>query len=194
MDKYFSANHLHFMRITLLIVICLLSTSLLAQDARKNLYLELGGNGMAFNVMYESRFKPGTSGAGFKIGAGGFSTAYENLFTIPAGVNWLFTRDGKNYFEAGFGATFLHYDDKYNYYYSPGGPTYEEYPVDVVNLTVDSKNSVYGHLALGYRRQPTKGGIMYGIAITPHFNQNGVWPLWVGLKFGYSFPDKSDRK
>lgn len=177
------------MRILTLIAFCLLSTTLLAQGPRKNLYLELGGNGMAFNVMYESRFKPGNSGAGFKVGLGGFSTDYEDLFTIPVGVNWLLSRDNKHFFEAGFGATFLHYNYDYGYW---GGQPFDEYPTEVVALTIDSKNSVYGHMTLGYRRQPPKGGIMWGAAITPHFNQNGFWPLWVGLKFGYSFPNKSD--
>ena len=177
------------MRLLLLLAFCVLSSTLLAQGARKNLYLELGGNGMAFNVVYESRFKPGATGAGFKIGAGGFSTDYEDLFSVPLGVNWLLSRDNKHFFEAGFGATFLHYNYDYGYW---GGQPIDEYPTEVVALTIDSKNSVYGHLTMGYRRQPAQGGIMWGAAITPFFNQNGFWPLWVGLKFGYSFPSKSE--
>lgn len=149
---------------------------------RQNFYVELGGNGMAFNVVYESRLRRSADGAGIKIGAGGFSSSTENLFTVAVGPNWLLSRDNKNFFEVGFGATYLYYDDKWSYFSS-----YEEYPVDIVGLTVDHRNSVYGHLTLGYRRQPANGGITWGAAITPHFNQNGVWPLWVGLKFGYSF-------
>lgn len=179
------------MKFSLLLFFSFISGLLCAQKPAKNLYVELGGNGMAFNVMYESRFKPGNGGAGFKIGAGGFSTTYEDLFSIPVGVNWLLSKDNKHFFEAGVGATFLHYNYDYDYW---GGSVYEEYPTDVVNLTVDSKNSVYGHLTLGYRRQPANGGFMWGAAITPHFNQNGFWPLWVGLKVGYAFgsaaPDK----
>ena len=154
---------------------------------RKNIYLELGGNGIAFNVMYETRFKPGADGPGIKAGVGGFTTSYENLFTVPVGINWLLSKDDKNYFEAGFGATFLHYEQKYDYGFYP---TYPTYPTEIINLTIDKPNSVYGHLTLGYRRQPAKGGIMWGVALTPHFNQNGFWPVWVGVKFGYSFAGK----
>jgi hypothetical protein len=178
------------MRILPIATLCLLSTTLLAQRPRKSLYFQLGGNGIAFNVMYESRFKPGNGGAGFKVGAGGFSSSngYETIFTLPVGVNWLLSKDDKHFFEAGFGATFIHY--KYNYENLNRRPS-EEYPEEIAGLTLESKNSVYGHMTLGYRHQPPTGGIMWGAAITPHFNHNGFWPLWVGLKFGYSFPNNA---
>lgn len=156
--------------------------------ARQNVYVELGGNGIAFNAMYESRFRKAADGAGLKVGIGGFTSNYEKVFTLPVGVNWLLTKDNKHFFEMGFGATFLHYEDTYDWGW-PGG-TYEPYPVDIVGLTIDAKNSVFGHLTLGYRRQPSTGGIMWGVAVTPQFNQNGFWPVWFGLKFGYSFSRK----
>jgi len=155
---------------------------------RQNVYVELGGNGVAFNAMYESRFHKAADGAGLKVGLGGFTSSYEKVFTLPVGVNWLLTKDNKHFFEMGFGATFLHYEDKFNWGYPRG--TYDPYPIDVAGLTIDAKNSVFGHLTLGYRRQPSIGGIMWGVAVTPHFNENGFWPVWVGLKFGYSFSPK----
>lgn len=155
---------------------------------RQNIYVELGGNGIAFNVMYETRLKKAADGIGIKAGLGGFSSSYEKVFTMPVGINWLLTKDNKHFFEAGAGLTFLHYDDSYDPWW-PGG-IYEPYPVDLGGLTVDKKNSVYGHLTLGYRRQPKNGGIMWGVALTPHFNENGFWPVWVGVKFGYSFARK----
>jgi hypothetical protein len=153
--------------------------------ARKNLFIEVGGNGMAFNVIGETRFKPGASGWGIKAGAGGFTTSYESLFTAPVQLNYLATKNGRDFVEVGVGATFLHYDDKYDYSYP--GYTYSAYPTEVINLTINQKNSVYGNLTLGYRRQPANGGILWGIALTPHFNSNGFWPVWGGVKFGYSF-------
>lgn len=156
--------------------------------ARQNIYVELGGNGIAFNAMYESRFHKSADGIGFKAGVGGFTSNYEKVFTLPVGVNWLLTKDNKHFFEMGAGATFLHYEDKF-YWGWPGG-TYDPYPVDVAGLTIDAKNSVFGHLTLGYRRQPAAGGIMWGVSVTPQFNQNGFWPIWFGLKFGYSFARK----
>jgi len=154
---------------------------------RQNIYTELGGNGIAFNAMYETRLKKAADGIGFKVGLGGFTSAYEKLFTLPLGVNWLLTKDNKHFFEMGFGATFLHYDDKYDW---GGGGNYDPYPVDVAGLSIDAKNSVFGHMALGYRRQSENGGIMWGVAVTPHFNENGFWPVWFGVKFGYSFARK----
>ena len=153
---------------------------------RQNIYVELGGNGIAFNVMYETRLKKSADGIGIKAGLGGFGDGYEKVFTLPVGVNWLLTRDNKHFFEAVAGVTFLHYDAIYDFW----GGIYDPYPVDLGGLSVDKKNSVYGHLTLGYRRQPKNGGIMWGVALTPHFNENGFWPVWVGVKFGYSFARK----
>ena len=45
-------------------------------------------------------------------------------------------------------------------------------------------------MTLGYRRQPPTGGVTWGVAVTPQFNQNGFWPLWIGVKFGYSIVKK----
>lgn len=156
---------------------------------RKNIFVELGGNGMAFNVTYETRTHTSSDGFGIKVGAGGFSSSFENIFTFPVQANWLLSSDNKHFFEAGIGATYLYYEDK-NYW---GWSGYTPYPADVVNLTIDNKNSVYGTLTLGYRNQPAKGGLTWGAAITPHFNQNGFWPIWFGFKFGYSIAKKSDK-
>ena len=135
--------------------------------ARKNLYIEVGGNGMVFNVVAETRFKPGASGWGIKLGAGGFTASDQELFTVPFQFNYLATKNGRDFIEFGMGATFLHYDEK-NYYYSfssTGTTTYYSYstfPTDVVNLTIKKPNSVYGNLTLGYRKQPANGGLMWG--------------------------------
>jgi hypothetical protein len=155
---------------------------------RNNVYVELGGNGIAFNVMYESRFKKSSDGIGYKLGIGGFSGSSTKMITIPVGLNWLLSKDNKNFFEMGFGATFLHYDDNYSWYW-PDGPG-NRYPTEVVGLTIDKKNSLFGHMTLGYRRQPPTGGITWGVAVTPQYNQNGFWPIWIGVKFGYSIVKK----
>lgn len=179
-------------------ICCLcIATSLFAQQTsnkyqetvpRKNVYVELGGNGIAFNVMYESRFNNAADGLGFKLGAGGFSGSSTKMVTLPVGLNWLLTKDNKNFFEMGFGATFLHYDEL-DYWYWPDGQG-DQYPKEVVGLTVNQKNSIFGHMTLGYRRQPPTGGVTWGVAVTPQFNQNGFWPLWIGVKFGYSIVKK----
>ena len=162
---------------------------------RKNLFVEVGGNGIAFNVVGETRFKPGAGGWGIKVGAGGYATSYEKLITVPVQLNYLASRNGRDFFEAGIGAGFLHYSDGWPNTYTntvmgPNGQLINQtytYKDEVVNLELDAKNSVYGNMTLGYRRQPRDGGIMWGVALTPHFNQNTFWPVWVGLKLGYSF-------
>ena len=169
------------------------SSKFLEAAPRQNIYVELGGNGIAFNAMYETRLKKSADGIGFKAGVGGFTSSYEKVFTLPLGVNWLLTKDNKHFFEMGFGATFLHYEDKFDWGRPGGGwpgGSYDPYPVDVAGLTIDAKNSVFGHMTLGYRRQPANGGIMWGVAVTPQFNENGFWPVWFGVKFGYSFARK----
>lgn len=162
---------------------------------RKNLFIEVGGNAMAFNVVGETRFKPGAGGWGIKVGAGGYATSYEKLITVPVQLNYLASRNDRDFFEAGIGAGFLHYSDDWSNSssYTTVGPNgqpiivTQTYKDEVLNMELDSKNSVYGNMTLGYRRQPRDGGIMWGVALTPHFNQNGFWPVWVGLKLGYSF-------
>ena len=185
-----------FLLSSLLIAICFF-TQLSAQPVpskfpelkpRQNLYIELGGNGVAFNATYESRFRKSADGPGFKVGVGGFTGSFEKVFTLPVGANWLLTKDNKHFFELGVGATFLHYEDTYDWGWSGG--SYQTFPVDVAGLTIDKMNSVFGHLTMGYRRQPSNGGIMWGVAATPQFNQNGFWPIWFGVKFGYSFARK----
>jgi hypothetical protein len=156
--------------------------------SRKNVYVELGGNGIAFNVMYESRFNKSSDGIGYKLGIGGFSGSSTKMVTIPIGLNWLLSKDNKNFFEMGFGATFLHYDEYYAWYWPDGSGN--KYPTEVVGLTIDKKNSLFGHMTLGYRRQPPTGGITWGVSVTPQYNQNGFWPIWIGVKFGYSIVKK----
>ena len=74
------------------------------------MFFEIGGPGIAsFN--YDQRFFRKESGLGGRIGAGGFSFSFdgvrEGIFFFPAGANYLFGRDGKNYFELGAGFTLV---------------------------------------------------------------------------------------
>ncbi len=151
---------------------------------RQNVYVELGGNGLAFSGVYETRLRKSADGIGVKLGLGGYTNDYEKVITVPVGLNWLLTKDNKHFFEMGLGATFLHFDNK-DYW---GWPAPQDpYPLNIAGLNVTAKNSVVGNFTMGYRRQPADGGIMWGVAVTPHLNNNGFWPVWFGVKFGYSF-------
>lgn len=155
---------------------------------RQNVYVELGGNGLAFAGVFESRLKKTTDGIGVKFGLGGYTSEYEKVITVPLGLNWLLTKDNKHFFEMGFGTTFLHFETKNDYWNwpSPQGP----YPVNIAGLTITEKNSIIGNFTMGYRRQPADGGIMWGVSVNPQINNNGFWPVWFGVKFGYSFSRK----
>ena len=155
---------------------------------RQNLYVELGGNGLAFTAVYESRLRKAADGMGVKFGLGGYTSDYEKVITLPVGFNWLLTKDNKHFFEMGVGATFLHYDTN-DIWGWPGG-TVDPYPLSIAGLNVTKKNSVISNFTMGYRRQPADGGIMWGVSVNPHLNNNGFWPVWFGFKFGYSFSRK----
>jgi hypothetical protein len=183
--------------ISMLLIGSIYHSSLVAQTVfskypeakpRQNLYVELGGNGLAFTAVYESRLKKATDGIGLKFGLGGYTSDYEKVITLPVGMNWLLTKDNKHFFEMGVGATFLHFESN-DVWGWPGGST-DPYPLNIAGLNVTEKNSVIGNFTMGYRRQPADGGIMWGVSVNPHLNNNGFWPVWFGFKFGYSFSRK----
>jgi hypothetical protein len=112
-------------------------------------------------------------------------------------VNRLFGK-GVHFFEVGMGATFFAFEDKYNYTYCTNG-TYgpngeficNSYSSDESNysfiLDVDGSPSVMGTMNFGYRRIPVDGGFTWKVNLNPIFNNNGFWPLYAGVGFGYAF-------
>jgi hypothetical protein len=162
-----------------------------AQPTTKAVYVEIGGAGLPFSFNYDTRFKKGVNtGIGGRIGLGGFALEDEKMLTVPVQLNWLFGKE-KNFFELGFGATYLHYKG-YSYYedYVCGVtgcyPTGKVYAGDFI-LPISNVNSVMGTLNFGYRRMPTGSGFTWRAAITPVFNENGFWPLYAGVGIGYKF-------
>jgi len=175
-----------------LICILLLLSSFngFSQTTTKAVYVEIGGIGLPFSFNYDTRFKSGTNtGIGGRAGLGGFAIEDEKMLTIPLQLNWLFGKE-KNYFEMGFGATFLHYEGyEYSDYVCDANgcyPTGKVYAGDFI-LPISNKNSVMGTLNFGYRRVPISSGFTWRAAITPVFNENGFWPLYAGVGIGYKF-------
>ncbi|MEO6230158.1 MAG: hypothetical protein ABJB11_12285 [Ferruginibacter sp.] len=144
------------------------SLSANAQKPAKSVYFELGGAGLA-SVNYDMRFQKKEDGLGFKVGVGGFNIDGTAAVFIPVGLNYLLSKDQKNYFELGLGVTIVSITDNYGY----GGE--------------DRFSTTFGHAFFGYRYQPKTGGFLFRAGITPIFNKDGFVPYWAGVSFGYKF-------
>ena len=146
-----------------------------AQNVPKNAYSsvlfgELGGPGF-MSINYDARFNKSNDGLGYRIGLGGFGGVGLSVLTVPLGVNYLASKDNRNYFETG------------------AGFTYAAASLSSDSCFVDGKNSinVFGHLNLGYRLQPINGGFVFRVAINPLISSGGLFPFYGGVSFGYKF-------
>ncbi|MFN3999072.1 hypothetical protein [Algoriphagus sp.] len=178
-----------------------LSFALKAQDAlpTRSIFLELGGAGLPYSFNYDFRFdKERMDSWGMRVGAGGYSIENSSFFSLPVMVNKLYG-NGPHYFEMGMGMTFFTYkenrfDNSYcsSWYYDSNGNYVCNSYVNYENnysfiLPVDGSPSVMGTLNIGYRRVPVDGGFTWRVNLTPIFNNNGFWPLFAGVGFGYAF-------
>jgi hypothetical protein len=162
-------------------------------------YLELGGAGLIYSFNYDFRFdSQRRDGWGMRVGAGGYGTSNDSFFSLPVMVNKLYGR-GPHFFEMGMGFTFFTFDEgsfsNYSYCVSGSFDSNGNYicnqfsddaPYQMI-LPVDGNPSLMGTLSLGYRRVPVNGGFMWKASLTPVFNNNGFWPLFVGVGLGYAF-------
>lgn len=148
---------------------------LVAQQAAKAAYAEIGGPGL-FSVNYDMRFQKKEDGLGFRVGVGGFSLRNNSsggnnerigITTFPVGLTYLLGKNSKNYFESGVGATFLLLRE------SSG---------------VDSEifNTTFGHLYAGYRLQPANSGFLFRGGLYAFFTEGGLAPF-AGISLGYKF-------
>jgi hypothetical protein len=130
------------------------------------MYFELGGPGLAsFN--FDTRFTGRNDGIGGRIGVGGFSIDDEGAIFVPVGLNYLFGKDTKHFFEIGAGFTYVDYSS---------------------DITDDGLfQTSFGHLSFGYRMQPRTNGFLFRAAIVPVFNKSGFLPYFAGVSFGYKF-------
>lgn len=142
-----------------------------ATKPAKAVYFELGGPGLA-SINYDMRFTRSESGIGGRIGFGGFSlgsgTDRTSVVFIPIGLNYIMSKDERNYFELGGGITPVLVNETYS-------------------GTSDNFRSTFGHLNIGYRLQPKDGGFFFRAAINPVIGKGFFWPYWGGIGFGYKF-------
>ncbi|WP_207494303.1 hypothetical protein [Aridibaculum aurantiacum] len=129
----------------------------------KVVFAELGGPGIA-SINYDMRFK-GEGGLGFRAGLGGFNVDGGSLILVPVGLNYIASRDQRNYIEIGGGIT----------------------PVIAKSEGDDPLTATFGHLNIGYRLQPANGGFFFRAAINPLIGSGFFWPFYGGVGFGYKF-------
>lgn len=166
-----------------------------ADAPTESVYVELGGAGLVYSFNYDFRFdKTDINSWGMRAGVGGYAVEDESLLTIPVQINKLYGK-GRHFFELGGGATFVYYRYDgwyYSGYYGPDG-NYVSYTTDYKDknydwiLSTGDTPAVMGTLNFGYRKIPEDGGFLFGVNVVPAFNQNGFWPLWAGVRFGYAF-------
>lgn len=133
-------------------------------------YGEIGGPGLA-SLNFDTRFNGTNSGIGARVGLGGIKTKEFGLLMIPAGINYLITKDQKNCLELGAGITYVNFSS---------------------DLSEDDSNEsilegTFGHLWLGYRLQPIDDGISFRAGICPIFGSGAFIPYYAGISLGYKF-------
>ncbi len=142
-----------------------------AQQPAKVVFVELGGPGIA-SANYDMRFTKSEKGIGGRVGIGYFSVNSNGdkvgIATIPIGLNYLLSKNEKNYFELGAGFTVV------------TGKS-------IISNSSDRFSGSFGHLNFGYRLQPKDGGFVFRATVNPLFNSDGFFPFWGGVSFGYKF-------
>jgi hypothetical protein len=165
----------------------------------RSIFVELGGAGLPYSFNYDFRFdKTNLESWGMRIGAGGYSmSGGTSFFSLPLQITRLYGKNG-HYFEVGGGATFVSFKDRSEPWcvsstWDPvtGRSVCTQFSnssesFDFI-LDIDSSPNLMGTLNFGYRRIPVDGGFTWRINLTPIFNNNGFWPLWLGIGFGYAF-------
>ncbi|MDR2928790.1 MAG: hypothetical protein LBV41_11430 [Cytophagaceae bacterium] len=128
------------------------------KKTKQNVYVELGGAGLALSTNYDQRFR-GANGLGFSAGIFGFDVFGVNLMGGQVALNYLIGKENK-YLELGAGTN--------------------------ISLT-DGYRTEFGLLPfamIGYRYQPVKG-FLFRATLTPIYI-GGLAP-WAGVSFGYAF-------
>jgi hypothetical protein len=136
-----------------------------APSAAKAVYVEVGGPGL-LSINYDMRLAKKKDGLGFRAGVGGWATKNSTLIFVPLGINYITSKNNRDFFEAGAGGTFVSNNQETDL-----GPF----------------RGSFGFVTLGYRKQPEEGGYFFRAALTPVFGNGYFWPYYAGVGFGYAF-------
>ncbi len=134
-------------------------------SAAQSVYAELGGPGLA-SLNFDTRFGKSNGGFGGRAGVGGFSVDGSGLIFVPVGLNYLIGKDNLNYFEIGAGVT----------------PVF-----GTGDISSSDFSTTFGHIILGYRKQPENGGFTFRAFVCPVFGNGFFIPYYGGVSFGYKF-------
>ena len=140
-------------------------------SSAQSVYAELGGPGLA-SLNFDTRFSKTNGGFGGRAGIGGFSVDGAGIIFIPVGLNYLFSKDNRNYFEVGAGVT----------------PCFGS-----GELADGVFSSTFGHVLLGYRMQPVDGGFTFRAFISPVFGNSFFVPYYGGVSFGYKLGKSKEK-
>ena len=135
------------------------------QGPAKVVYAEVGGPGL-LSINYDMRLTKANDGFGFRAGFGGWSLKDSKLVLVPLGINYITSKNDRDFFEAGAGMTIVSNSNK--------------------NASGAFKSS-FGFLNLGYRKQPGEGGYFFKANLVPVFGNGFFWPYYAGVGFGYAF-------
>ena len=148
----------------ILFLSCTVISEIRAQTSAKSVYGEVGGPGI-ISANYDIRFTKTENGLGGRIGIGGFADADFTSLSVPFGLNYLVGKNGKNYFEFGFGGAYLNRVRDF--------------------FGNNNSSNFLGHFTMGYRLQPKNGGFLFRAALTPVFGNSFFIPYYGSLSFGY---------
>lgn len=161
----------------LLMAFC--STKVAAQDGAgqraQNIFIELGGQGLALTANYDSRFTNKRDGLGGRVGIGYIASDGSSLTTVPVSLNYLLGKD-RRYFEIGLGATFVSS--------TLDGGSFFNFDNDEADAT---GSELIGTMSFAYRLQPVDSGFAFRAGITPIFGRGFFIPYYGGLSLGYTF-------
>jgi hypothetical protein len=139
-----------------------------AERSAKNVFVELGGQGLLITANYDTRFTKKRNGIGGRVGIGYLSADDDHITTFPLSLNYLLGKE-KHFFEVGLGATIFATTDENS-------------------LFLDETNSnVIGTMSFSYRVQPVDSGVSFRAGLTPVFNSDFFLPYFAGISLGYTF-------
>lgn len=154
--------------------------SVYAQEERAHsVYLEAFGAGAAYSANYDVRFAEKQDGFGLRAGIGYHAVSGSSFLSVPVLVNFI-SGKGKHFFEAGLGASFISFKDKYY------NPIFYPNPNDDVFL-FNHGNRFWGMMNIGYRKQPVGQGFIFRAGISPVFGHGSFIPYWPYVSLGYKF-------
>lgn len=141
---------------------------MMGPSAKNALYVELAGNSLIYSLNYDRRFSNKISG---RVGLMRAGVSGVSLTAFPLMVNYLLG-SGNHRFEIGAGPQIFLVS--------------VDVPGDGFSGFDEDATAIAGTATIGYRYQPTDGGFVFRIGVTPSFSQFGFQP-WGGLSLGYAF-------